>query len=575
MKKIISTTSVLLLLSTSFVGVFAASGATTTTTKTSTSSKVDHFTVTTNPTSTKVGEAIDLTVTAVDSAGNTKKDYAGDIYIAVDNDSKATVPFTDGFQFKAEDLGSKTFSKGLSFTKTGKMKVVVLDIENDQLEGSVDVTVTDGTEGNAGDSTGDITIISPDNGMTISDNKVTVSGTTKKNSKVKFFLNGTEMKDLETQTDDKGAFTTEMKDLTQSTNIIKVKALDGTDKIIAESSDISINIETSGPLFKSLSVIEGAEAPSGSEINLTLLADSGLSEVTATLGEVVQPLIESTTSPGTYEGKVTLPSIEGDYSIDINLKSSLGKTTVKKSAATIKAFNSNIFMNIKAITSDTKVNFTFDVTPDKPEYTKFKFKYGTSSETLKTAGDTQNKESITFEKEKIKSSTGTSYSWYVSGLDSTVGKYYFQINPVDKDGKDISGVQSEIVEVDFGLNSAGTCMISNVSGLKATKNGDVVELSWDALPEATDYNVYKKGEDGNFTLIESVKINKYTLNLSSDKIKYDEFAIKAACTDGEKKIESNDYSNVTKVQTGPAQLAFLLGVSLLIGFFLVRRRYSK
>jgi len=39
-------------------------------------SKVDHFTVTTNPQTTKVGEAIDLTVTAVDSAGNTKKDYA-------------------------------------------------------------------------------------------------------------------------------------------------------------------------------------------------------------------------------------------------------------------------------------------------------------------------------------------------------------------------------------------------------------------------------------------------------------------------------------------------------------------
>lgn len=40
--------------------------------------------------------------------------------------------------------------------------------------------------------------------MTITEDTVTVSGTAKKNSKVKFYLNGAELKDLETQSDEKG-----------------------------------------------------------------------------------------------------------------------------------------------------------------------------------------------------------------------------------------------------------------------------------------------------------------------------------------------------------------------------------
>jgi len=32
-------------------------------------------------------------------------------------------------------------------------------------------------------------------------------------------------------------------------------------------------------------------------------------------------------------------------------------------------------MNVKAVTSDKKVTFSFEVNPDKPEYAKFKFRY--------------------------------------------------------------------------------------------------------------------------------------------------------------------------------------------------------
>jgi hypothetical protein len=83
-----------------------------------------------------------MTVNVLDKSGAMKTDYTGTIYITVDNDSKATVPYAeDGYTFKASDKGTIVFSKGLSFTKEGKMKVTVIDAENDNLEGVASVTV--------------------------------------------------------------------------------------------------------------------------------------------------------------------------------------------------------------------------------------------------------------------------------------------------------------------------------------------------------------------------------------------------------------------------------------------------
>ncbi|EKE29251.1 MAG: hypothetical protein ACD_2C00200G0002 [uncultured bacterium (gcode 4)] len=577
MKKLVSFLSATILAASSFSWAFAATGSSSAApAKTAaSSSKVDHFEVTTNPASAKIGEAIDVTVKAVDKDWNVKKDYAWTIYITVDNDTKATIPYSDGYQFTAADLGQKTFSKWLSFTKEWKMKVIVLDIDNDQLEWAADVTVWAGSGWSWTTSWGDITITSPDNGMTVAEGKVTISWSTKKNSKITFYLNWAVQKDIETQSDDKGTFVVEMKNITQSTNVIQVKVLDWSDKVIAESEKINVTVESNWPLFKDLKVTQGTEVPAGSVIDVTATADPGLTEFNAAIGDSSTTLTEITSSPGTYSWTLTVPSLAWDYQIDVNLKNSLGKTTDKKWVVSLKAIESNIFKNVKSIVSDKKVSFTFELTQDKSEYAKFKFIYGTSPDTLKTAWDTQNKESVTFEKDKIKSASGW-YSWYISGLDPSVGKYYFQLQPLDKDGKQISWIQSDIVEVDFSLSSAGwKCMISNVGWLKAIKNWEVVDLTWDTLPEASSYNVYKKWTDWTFTLIENVPLNKYTLNISWDKVKFEDFAIKAVCWDWESKSESQDYSNATKVQTWPAQIMLLLWISLAIWFFFVRRRYAK
>ncbi|MDD2487274.1 MAG: hypothetical protein PHS92_02810 [Candidatus Gracilibacteria bacterium] len=555
MKKTFSILTVFILFLSNISTIFAATTTPTATTTSKSTGKVDHFEISTSPATTKIGEAVDLTVKAVDSSGNQIKDYVGTIYITVDNDTKATVPYSDGYQFLPADLGSKTFSKGLSFTKEGKMKIVVMDIDNENLEGTVDVDVAATSQTTS--TKGEITITSPDNGVMLAGDKVTVSGSTKKNSKIQYFLNLKKV--YENQTDNDGNFSYELTGLTQSENVINVKVLDSSDSIIAESDKIIVKQEVSGPVYKNISVKEGKEVGPGTQISVEVMADPALTEVTASLGDFSQALKEGT--PGSYTGTLTVPAEFGDYMINVSLKSALGKVTTKNNIYAIKVLDQNIFKDVKTQLGDKKVTFTFTLNPDKDEVSKFKFKYGTGTDSLTG-------EAITFEKSKIKDSSGA-LSWYIPNLE--ISKYYFQIIPLNGSGEELGG-KSEIIDADLSLASAGKCSISNIAGLKATKKGDVSELTWDTATEATSYNIYKKGEDGKFVLIENVKTNSYMINISGDKVKYEDFAIKGICGDQDNQGESADYSNVTKVQTGPVQIIALIFLSFVIGFLYIRRK---
>ena len=104
--------------------------------------------------------------------------------------------------------------------------------------------------------------------------------------------------------------------------------------------------------------------------------------------------------------------------------------------------------------------------------------------------------------------------------------YTFELYALDKDGNELPGYLKATVNVDLSLSAAGKCSISNIAGLTVTKKGDVSELTWNSVPEATSYNVYKKDKDGKWQLIENVATNKYTINISGTKVTYEDFAVK-------------------------------------------------
>lgn len=555
MKRLFAILATLTLVANSTGAIYAADAVAT--------ADTDHLEVTAAATA-KVGEAMDLTVKAVAKDGSVVKNYVGTVFVIVDNDNKATVPYSEGYTFTSADQGQKTFSKGLSFTKEGTFKVVVSDFDKPKIEGNTKVKVSAG-EATAVASGELVTITSPDADSTLGGTDLAVTGTTKKNSKVQLFMNGT--KALESQTDEKGAFMFQVKNVDQMQNIVSVKVLDGTDKVIGESSKVSVKVGSEGPAFNSVSLSTGAtkgtkandySAVAGAKVAVSVNAEAGLKEVTVTAGTSVEVLKESATA-GKYEGEITAPTASGVAQIDVSLKNALGKTTLKTAAATLTVMLPNVtFKNIKVEKSDKKAMFTFEIDNEPADLAKFEFSYMT--------GSSAPEKSLTFDKTKIKTATGA-YSWYVSGL--TIAKYSFQISGVDANGKVMPNVVSEPIEVDLSLGSAQKCMISNVGGVKVTTTKDVSTISWDSLPEAIAYNVYKKDSSGKFVFIEAVKSNTYTINLSAGPVKYEDFAIKAVCADA---TESAEYSPTTRVKTGPAQIALMVALSFGLAFALLRRR---
>lgn len=543
--------------------------------------KVAKFSLTVNQ-SAKVGEALDLTVKALDKDGGNVADYAGTVYVTVDNDSKATLPYAEGYTFVAADQGSKTFSKGLAFSKVGNMTVSVIDIDDDKVEGTAKVNVTEGDVGPGVSGKETVTVTAPEAGSTITGAETDVVASTKKNSKFQVYLNGT--KAGEGQSDDQGAILYKLKGISEENNVLEIKVLDGSDKEAGTSGKISFKMAADkGPAFKSLTVKEGKSVKAGTVLNVTVTAEPKLKEVSVSLGDSVEVFKEQTsgvtagnvsvggTSEGVYVGTLTAPTASGSYPIDVTLTNDLGKKTVKNAAETITVLEAPKmgYENVKIESGDKRVTFTFDVTNPAESLSKFKFSYGTESGAL-------TKESITFEKSKIAvtgtgaTGSGSTYKWYVDGLEP--GKYFFKIAALDVAGSPITATESDVFNADIALNSAGTCSIANVSGLKVAKSEDQSVLSWDAIPEALSYNVYKKDATGAYVLVENVKVTSYTIHLAKDAVKYEDFAVKAVCSDAT--TESADYAEATKVQTGPAQVLALLSLALGIGFFITRRRFG-
>jgi hypothetical protein len=553
MKRILALLSIISFVSTPFAPFAFADSA-------------DHFEIEAVKTAA-VGEAIDITVKAVAKDGSIDKNYNGSIFIFVDKDSKATVPYgQDGYTFTSGDAGKKTFSKGLSFTKEGKMLVNIGDLVNTSLNGTYIIDVTPGSWAPTTPSTlsEKVSIISPESGTILSSDSIEVVGTTKKNSKVQLWLSSSLITTV--TSDDQGQFIASLKNITQSENILQVKVLDGNDKVIGESQKIVVKKWEDTWSIKNFSVKQGLSVEAKSSLDVSFEAQPKLSEVRVMLGDFVENFKE--TKDGVYEGKLVAPSATGSYDVSVTIKNDLGKSTTVPKAATLKVIASTApakteakFENIKIEQQGSKLNFQFNVVNPPAELSKFKILYGTGKDALTT-------ERITYDRSKIGS--GGLYTWYIDGVSPAT--YFVKVSALDKDGAEISGLISSIQEVAMTLNAAGSqaCIVGDVGGIKVISEKWVSIISWKSVENSKGYKVYKKSGSGELEFVADTKDPMYKIYIASGAIKYEDFAIKALCSDG--KTLSPNIGMATKVQTGPGLMAAMLLIALIGGYWYVRRQ---
>jgi uncharacterized protein (DUF2147 family) len=167
----------------------------------------------------------------------------------------------------------------------------------------------------------DISIVSPETGLTVAENTINVSGTTKKNHRVVLILNNKD--EITTTSNNEGIFEKEISNLPDGESVIKAVVMDADNKKVGESAVVNIKVNASVPKIQSIKIDPRGEVEPEAMITVEVVANIGLSEVKAIINDVITKLEE--TKSGTYVGKITAPKEEGTYMIDVSLKNDLGK----------------------------------------------------------------------------------------------------------------------------------------------------------------------------------------------------------------------------------------------------------
>ncbi|MDD5769582.1 MAG: hypothetical protein PHE25_01335 [Candidatus Gracilibacteria bacterium] len=432
---------------------------------------VEKFDIQATPTKVKVGESVDIVIKALDKDGNIVKDYAGEILVFSQSDPKAEFPgiLTENtYKFKASDSGQVKFENAIKFTKAGTQDINVYDTAKEDVFGLVEVEVSTGS---VSTSTAEIKINSPEDGITVGSDKVKVSGTTLKNHKVKIILNAGTGTEVTSNSD--GIFEMQLSGLPSGENSILANVLDSDGKVIGESQKVLFKIDSSLPKFNGIKVNPEGEVAGETVLNIEVDATSGLTDVSITLNDLIQQLQEK--SPGIYTGTITAPKDNGDYKINLSLRSELGV--------------------------ESKEN-------------------GVASITVKNVELTSAPEVLT--------------------------------------GVNCDDLKKELI----------------VKNIKLVKMKTKSSLSWDIVPKATSYNLYKKDKTGSgMVLIQNTTDTQVEINIVGNALSYDDFSVKAVLKNESCEIESKDFPSMTKVQTGPKELILIiLSLMLVGGLFFMRRK---
>lgn len=373
------------------------------------------------PTTATAGEAIDVTVRALDKEKKTATEYRGSVTFLTDWIGD-TVPMPGrSIAFSAEDQGEKKFSKGVIFKKPGKNKLIVSDVDGD-VRGEVTITVVEGAGGST-NSEGEISIITPENNGKITSNTLSVSGKTRKNSKVTLKLNGTDVGSV--ISDDAGLFTKEIQGISQENNILSASLIDANNAVIGKPAEVNFTrVNESGSIY-GLTIAPSTKVEVSSEITLTIEAVKGLAEVSAVLDGTSMTAKE--VSDGKYTIKTTAPAKEGEYPITVNAKTVTGQSTVKENMAALmvspKAVDAPLpaFKNIKAVTQDSRVTFSFEIENTPADLDAFKITHGATGSIMTHQANSIVKNGV--------------YTWYVDQLPPQ--DYTFKIHGQKADGSTI------------------------------------------------------------------------------------------------------------------------------------------
>lgn len=188
----------------------------------------------------------------------------------------------------------------------------------------------------------------------------------------------------------------------------------------------------------------------------------------------------------------------------------------------------------------------------------------------------------------IQKLTETATWWvYTWSINSPKENWNYKLDVVLKNELWVEFTQNWALEItveNIELNAAAELSCEDlqkdlvIKWVKVTKMKSKSVLSWDKLDKASSYNVYKKNKTTwGMDLVQNVTEPRIEINISGETVDHDDFAVKAVLNDLKcNNVESKDFSEMTKVQTWPKEMALVLLAILTSSaiFFFRRKRQS-
>ena len=289
---------------------------------------VDRFEVEFNFETAQVGEALDITITAVDRNWETVTDYLWDILIFSESDPWAEFPSVlsdNSYTFIPANEGTVKFENAVTFRRDWIQNIYVYDLDQETVMWLAEVEITDEVVLRSEE----IEIMNPENGITLWRDNITVSGLTQKNHRINIVVNG--IRNETTTSDDDWMFEENIENLNQWENTLQAKILDADDNIIWESQVVRIQINSDAPNFRNISITPTWEVEAESEIEIEVISNTWLRQVHVIIDDIITELEEI--RDGRYSVVTFAPSDAGTFMVDVVMRNEFNIETREVDAA--------------------------------------------------------------------------------------------------------------------------------------------------------------------------------------------------------------------------------------------------
>ncbi len=291
---------------------------------------LDHFEVVLGMPEAKVGEALDITISAVDKNNEIITDYTWEILVFSESDQQAEFPSDlaeNSYSFTTANEGSVKFENAVKFKNTWTQDIYVYDLNDENIlwVAQVDISAEEVLQDL------EILVLSPENGVTLGKNNITISGTTQKNHQVRIMVNNAQ--EYFTTSNADGVFEKEVEGLQQWANSLQAFVLNADNEVIWESDAVDIKINSNAPEFKKLTITPTGEIEAGSEISMELVSNVWLREVQIIINDIITTLEE--TKDGIYRATALAPSEAGEYPVDAILRDEFAHETQERGVETL------------------------------------------------------------------------------------------------------------------------------------------------------------------------------------------------------------------------------------------------